>query len=92
MIPENFDRVVLSLLDSNIMKGHLKKELSETLDIPTTSIGDIWLKSTVVEGVVTQELVVVFEEVTIKKENLMKLPFKSIYENTIRFEVGDTFL
>ncbi|WP_458456494.1 hypothetical protein [Methanobrevibacter sp.] len=89
---ENFDRLVISLLDSDAMKGCFKKELSLILNIPMNSIDDIWLESELVDGVVCQILKVSFNNVEINKESLFKLPFKSIYMNTLIFEVGDMFL
>lgn len=89
---ESFDSLVISLWDSNAMKGSFKKELAETLNIPVTTITDVWLNTEVVEGVASQELHVAFVDATISKEKLIDLPFKSICENTIIFEVGDIFL
>lgn len=89
---ENFDSLVVSLLDSDAMKGCFKKELSEALEIPVDHITEIWLQSDINDGMVTQELHVSFIDVRIDKDKLLELPFKSIYENTIIFEVGDIFL
>lgn len=89
---EEFDRLVISLLDSEAIKGCFKKELAEKLNISVKNITGVWLETDLVDGVATQTLVVAFVNVKISKERLMKLPFKSIYENTIRFEVGDILL
>lgn len=89
---EEFDRLVISLLDSEAIKGCFKKELAEKLNISVKNIIGVWLETDLVDGVATQTLVVAFVNVKISKERLMKLPFKSIYENTIRFEVGDILL
>lgn len=89
---ESFDSLVISLLDSDTMKSCFKKELAESLNIPVTTISDVWLETSLVNNVATQEVVVAFVDAIIPKDRLMKLPFKSIYENTIRFEVGDIFL
>lgn len=89
---EEFDRLVISLLDSEAIKGCFKKELAEKLNISVKNITGVWLETDLVDGVATQTLVVAFVDVKISKERLMKLPFKSIYENTIRFEVGDILL
>lgn len=89
---ENFDNLVISLLDSDTMKGVFKKELSNILDVPMECITDIWLQSIIIDGVISQEVCVAFVDAKIKKENLVKLPFKHIYENCIVFEVGDIFL
>lgn len=89
---ENFESLVISLLDSDAMKGCFKKELSSLLNISEDCIKEIWLKTNLVDGLVRQEVYVSFIDATIEKEDLMKLPFKSIYENCITFEVGDTFL
>ena len=89
---ESFDSLVISLWDSDAMKGSFKKELAEFLNIPVKNITGVWLNTEVVDGVATQELNVAFVNVKISKEKLMELPFKSIYENTIIFEVGDIFL
>lgn len=89
---ENFDRLVISLLDSDAMKGCFKKELSDKLDVPTETIKEVWLTTKVTDGVITQEIYVAFVDAHIKKENLMKLPFKDIYENCIVFEVGDVII
>ena len=89
---EEFDRLVISLLDSEAIKGTFKKELAEELDIPVKNITGVWLESELVDGVVSQNVVVSFVNVEISKEKLLKLPFKSIYENTIIFEVGDILL
>ena len=89
---ENFDRLVISLLDSDAMKGCFKKELAKALNLPIVCIKDIWLETTLVNGVAIQEVVVSFIDAEIKREKLLELNFKSIYENTIRFEVGDVFL
>lgn len=89
---EEFDRLVISLWDSEAIKGCFKKELAKQLHIPIDTIKEIWLESELIDGMVTQTLVVSFVDVEISKDRLMKLPFKSIYENTIRFEVGDMLL
>ncbi len=88
----DFDKLVISLLDSNAMKGCFIKELSEELNIPVECITDVWLETTLIEGVASQILKVSFIDAEISKEKLLNLPFKSIYENTIIFEVGDIFL
>ena len=89
---ENFESLVISLLDSDAMKGVFKKELAKILNIPVVCINDVWLETNLVDGVAVQEVYVAFIDVEIKKEDLMKLPFKCIYENCIVFEVGDTIL
>ena len=89
---EDFDKLVISLLDSEAVKGCFKRELAKELHIPVSSIGDVWLESDVIDGLVTQVIKVAFIDVEISKERLMKLNFKSIYENTIVFEVGDILL
>ena len=89
---EELDRLVISLWDSEAIKGCFKKELAKQLDIPVSTIKEVWLESELIDGVVTQTVVVSFIGVEISKEKLMKLPFKSVYENTIRFEVGDMLL
>ena len=89
---ENFDSLVISLFDSDAMKGCFKKELSRLLDVPVTCIKEIWLETKLIDGVAQQEVYVSFIDAEIKKENLVKLPFKHIYENCIVFEVGDTIL
>ena len=89
---ESFDSLVVSLVDSDAMKGCFKKELSRILDVPITCINEIWLESEIIDGIVNQILKVSFIDAEISRESLMKLPFKSIYENTIIFEVGDIFL
>lgn len=89
---EDFDRLVVSLIDSEAMKGCFKKELAKSLHIPINSIKEIWLESDVIDGLVSQVVKVSFINVEISKERLMELPFKSIYENTIIFEVGDILL
>ena len=89
---EDFDKLVISLLDSEAVKGCFKRELAKELHIPVSSISDVWLESDVIDGLVTQVIKVAFIDVEISKERLMKLNFKSIYENTIVFEVGDILL
>lgn len=89
---EDFDKLVISLLDSEAVKGCFKKELAKSLHIPINTISDVWLESDMVDGLVTQVIKVSFVDVEISKERLMKLDFKSIYENTIIFEVGDIIL
>ena len=89
---EDFDRLVVSLIDSEAMKGCFKKELAKSLHIPINSIKEVWLESDVIDGLVSQVVKVSFIGVEISKERLMELPFKSIYENTIIFEVGDILL
>lgn len=89
---EDFDRLVVSLIDSEAMKGCFKKELAKSLHIPINSIKEVWLESDVIDGLVRQVVKVSFINVEISKEKLMELPFKSIYENTIIFEVGDILL
>lgn len=86
------DSLVISLLDSDAMKGCFKKELAKALNVPIVCITDIWLETKLIDGVANQVLKVAFIDAEIKKEDLMKLPFKSIYENTIVFEVGDVML
>lgn len=89
---EELDRLVISLWDSEAIKGCFKKELATKLDIPISNIKEVWLESELIDGMVTQTVVVSFIDVKISKDKLMDLPFKSIYENTIRFEVGDILL
>ena len=89
---ENFDSLVISLFDSDAMKGCFKKELSRLLNVPVVCITDIWLETNLIDGVVNQEVSVAFVDAEIKKEDLIKLPFKHIYENCIVFDVGDTIL
>lgn len=89
---DGFDELVISLLDSDAMKGCFKKELGKKLNLPVICINDIWLQTTLVNGVASQELFVSFIDAEIRKEDLMKLPFKYIYENCIVFEVGDTLI
>ena len=89
---ENFDRLVNSLIDSDAMKGCFIKELSNILDIPQVCIGDIWLETELNGGLASQVLKVELLDAEIPKERLMKLKFKSIYENCIVFEVGDVML
>ena len=89
---EKFDSLVISLLDSDAMKGCFKKELATKLNVPIKCITDIWLESKLVDGVINQVLKVSFVDVEIKKSDLMKLPFSCIYENCIVFDVGDTII
>jgi len=89
---EGFDRLVISLLDSDANKGCFKKELGRLLNLPLLCIGDIWLETTLIDGVVNQEVWVSFIDAEISREALMELPFKSICNNCIIFEVGDTVL
>ena len=89
---EELERLVISLWDSEAIKGCFKKELADELAIPISAINEVWLESELIDGMVTQTVVVSFIDVEISKDKLMKLPFKSIYENTIRFEVGDILL
>ena len=89
---EELDRLVISLIDSEAIKGCFKKELAKELNIPVSNIKEVWLDSELIDGVVQQTIVVSFINVEISKEKLMKLPFQSIYENTIRFRVGDVLL
>lgn len=88
----DLDGLVISLLDGNTMKGCFKKELANKLGIPTNTIVDVWLENNLIDGVVNQTVHVSFVDIEINKSDLMKLDFKSIYENTIIFEVGDIFL
>ena len=89
---DSFDRLVISLMDSDAMKGCFKKELSDVLNIPKGCITDIWLETELTDGIASQMLKVSFANAEINKDDLMKLPFKSIYENCIIFEVGDMIL
>ena len=89
---DNFDSLVVSLLDSDALKGCFKKELSEALHIPVTSIDDVWLQTDLIDNIATQTIHVSFNNVEIRRDYLMDLDFKSIYENTIIFEVGDIIL
>lgn len=89
---ENFDNLIVSLLDSDAMKGCFKKELSEKLGVDVSEITEVWLETQVIDGVIRQMLKVAFVDATIKKEKLVKLPFDHIYENCIVFKVGDTIL
>lgn len=89
---ENFESLVISLLDSDAMKGCFKKELSKKLNISSDCISDIWLQTTLTDGVASQEVYVALVDAKINKTDLMKLPFKAIYENCIVFEVGDTII
>lgn len=89
---ENFDNLIISLMDSDAMKGCFKKEIGNLLNVPLLCISDVWLETTLVNGVAMQELKVAFVDAEIHKEDLMKLPFKYIYENCIVFDVGDVML
>lgn len=89
---ENFDNLVISLLDGEAIKGCFKKELAKELGIPVDTITDVWLETNLINGVADQVIKVSFIDVEIPKDKLMSLPFKSIYENTIIFEVGDVML
>ena len=89
---EEFDRLVVALLDSEAIKGCFKKELAKALHIPVSHISDVWLESEVMDGIVSQVVKASFIDVEISKECLCNLDFKSIYENTIIFEVGDILL
>ena len=89
---EHFESLVISLLDSDANKGLFIGELCQALDIPKNCIKDIWLSTSVNKGVISQEVYVEIVGVKIKKSDLMKLPFKCIYENFIIFEVGDTII
>ena len=89
---ENFDNLIISLIDSDAMKGCFMKELGRILDVPVVCISDVWLEHNQNKGVVSTELRVSFIDAEIRKEKLMDLPFKAIYENVIIFEVGDTVL
>lgn len=86
------DRLVISLLDSGAMIGCFKKELSEKLNIDLSCIKEVWLENKVTDGLISQNIHVSFIDAEIKKEDLIKLDFKSIYENTLIFEVGDLFI
>lgn len=92
MEEESFEKLVISLLDSDAMKGCFKKEIAKILDVPLDCITDIWLQSEVNDGIISQTLWMAFIDAKIKKANLMKLPFLYTYENCIVFEVGDTIL
>ena len=89
---DNFDNLVISLLDSDAMKGCFKKELGNILNVSLDCITDVWLETTLVNGVAMQELKVAFVDAKISKKDLMKLPFKYLYENCIVFDVGDVML
>lgn len=89
---EKFDSLVISLLDSEALKGCFKKELALALNVPVSKITGVWLESTLVNGVAEQVVKASFIDAEISKEALMDLKFKSIYENTIVFEVGDVLL
>jgi len=89
---DNFESLVISLLDSDAMKGVFKKELSRLLNIPVLCIGDIWLETTLTNGVASQEVYVAVFDAMIKQEDLLKLPFKAFYNNCIVFEVGESIL
>lgn len=89
---EDFERLVISLVDSDVMKGVFKKELAKRLNVPVDTITDIWLETDLIDGVASQVVKVAFVDAEISKSDLMKLPFQSIYENCIVFEVGDIIL
>ena len=76
---ENFDELIISLWDSDAMKGCFKKELGKILNLPLICITDIWLETELNDGVASQILKVAFIDAEIKKEDLMKLPLNSIY-------------
>lgn len=88
----DIDNLVISLLDSDAMIGCFKKELSDKLNIPIDTITEVWLENTLINGVVNQNIHVAFIDAEISKDKLDKLDYKSIYENTIIFEVGDILL
>lgn len=89
---ESFDKLVISLLDSNAMKGCYKKELAKALNVPVRSITGVWMETELIDGVATQMIKVSFADAKIEKKQLMNLDFKYIYENCIVFEVGDVVL
>lgn len=88
----DIDRLVISLLDSDAMKGCFKKELAKKLDVPVENITDVWLENTMVDGVINQTIRASLIDCEISKDKLLKLDFKSIYENVLIFEVGDILL
>ena len=89
---ENLDSLIITLLDSDAMKGCFKKELGNVLNVPVVCITDCWLQSELTDGVVSQYLYVSFVDAKIMKEDLKDLPFEYIYENCIVFKVGDTII
>lgn len=89
---ESFDSLIISLIDSDAMKGCFKKELATKLDIDVSGIDDIILESELIDGVISQILKVFISDTKIKKEVLMDVPFKYIQDNCIVFEVGDVVL
>lgn len=89
---ENLERLIISLIDSDAMKGCFKKEIAKILEIPPSTITDVWLETNLIDGVASQVLKIALVNIEVKKENLMKLPFRGIYENCIVIEVGDSIL
>lgn len=89
---ENIDSLIISLLDSDAMKGCFKKTLSEQLDIEPSKIKEIWIETNLIDGMARQMLYVSFIDATIRKDKLLDLPFEYIYENCIVFKIGDTII
>ena len=85
------DSLIISLLDSDAQKGLFKKELSKKLNISSDCLGEIWIESRIIHGIVQQYLYVLYSG-RINKSNLMNVDFAFIEDSCIVFEIGDTIL
>ena len=64
---ENFDNLVISLIDADANKGLFISELCRILNLPKICVGEIYLNTKLNNGVITQEVCVEMINAEIKK-------------------------
>lgn len=88
---ENLDSLITALIDLDAQMGLFKKELSKKLGISSECIGNPFLKSEMVNGVVKQYVYVkLCDKVSMGK--LLSLGFDYFHDGFIVFEIGDIVL
>lgn len=88
---ETFDSLVTSLIDLDAQMGLFKKELGRKLNLPLVCIGDPFLKSEIVNGVVKQYVYVQLCD-KVEMGKLLSIGFDYFHDGYIVFEVGDIVL
>ena len=88
---ESFDGLVTSLVDLDAQMGIFKKELGRKLGLPLDCIGDPFLKSEMVNGVVRQYVYVELSD-KVEMGKLLNIGLDYFHDGYIVFEVGDIVL
>lgn len=88
---ENLDSLITALIDLDAQMGLFKKELSRKLDIPLVCIGNPFLESEIINGVVKQYVYVPLSD-KVAMGKLLSLGFDYFHDGFIVFEIGDIVL